>query len=106
MQRAHKIRLNPTREQQTYFRKAVGTARFVYHWGLSEVKRALDDGRAPATALELKARFNAIKPDQFPWVYAVVAIRLTWNRQSGSGAVQHAGRWSTATSTPHGIFVM
>jgi transposase len=71
MQRAHKIRLNPTPEQQAYFRKAAGTARFVYNWGLSEVKRALDDGRTPDSALDLKARFNTIKREQFPWVYAV-----------------------------------
>src|SRR5687768_10534896 len=71
MQRAHRIRLNPTPEQQAYFRKAAGTARFVYNWGLSEVKRALDGGRTPATALELKARFNALKREQFPWVYEV-----------------------------------
>jgi putative transposase len=45
MQRAHKIRLDPTPEQEVYFRKAAGTARFVYNWGLKEVKRALDDGR-------------------------------------------------------------
>jgi putative transposase len=71
MLRAHKIRLNPTPEQETYFRKAAGTARFVYNWGLKEVKCALDDGRAPATALDLKARFNALKRQQFPWVYEV-----------------------------------
>src|ERR671925_2426419 len=71
MLRAHKIRLNPTLEQQAYFRKAAGTARFVYNWGLSEVKRALDDGRTPASALDLKARFNALKREQFPWVYDV-----------------------------------
>jgi putative transposase len=71
MQRAHKIRLNPTPEQQAYFRKAVGTARFVYNWGLSQVKCALDEGRTPATALDLKARFNALKREQFPWVYQV-----------------------------------
>jgi len=71
MQRAHRIRLNPTPEQEAYFRKAAGTARFVYNWGLSEVKRALDDGRTPATALDLKARFNALKREQFPWVYEV-----------------------------------
>ncbi len=71
MQRAHRIRLNPTPEQEAYFRKAAGTARFVYNWGLSEVKRALDGGRPPATALDLKARFNALKREQFPWVYEV-----------------------------------
>ena len=29
MIKAHKIRLNPTPEQEIYFRKAAGTARFV-----------------------------------------------------------------------------
>ena len=71
MQRTHRIRLNPTPEQEAYFRKAAGTARFVYNWGLSEVKRALDAGRTPAGVLDLKARFNALKPEQFPWVYQV-----------------------------------
>src|SRR3712207_5324974 len=67
MLRAHKIRLNPTPEQQAYFRKAAGTARFVYNWGLAEVKRALDDGCIPASVLDLKAHFNALKRKQFPW---------------------------------------
>jgi putative transposase len=71
MQRAHKIRLNPTPEQEQYFRKATGTARFAYNWGLVEIKRALDEGCKPESALDLKARFNAIKREQFPWVYEV-----------------------------------
>jgi putative transposase len=68
---AHKIRLNPTLEQEQYFRKASGTARFVYNWGLKEIKLALSDNRKPESALDLKARFNAIKREQFPWVYEV-----------------------------------
>jgi putative transposase len=63
--------------QETYFRKAAGTARFVHNWGLKEVKCALDDGRAPATALDLKARFNALKRQQFPWVYEVTICLWT-----------------------------
>jgi IS605 OrfB family transposase len=71
MQRAHTIRLNPTPEQEQYFRKAAGTARFVYNWGLAEVKRALSEQRKPESVLELKARFNAIKRETFPWVVEV-----------------------------------
>ena len=37
MVKAHKIRLNPTPEQEVYFRKACGTARFVYNWLRHEV---------------------------------------------------------------------
>jgi len=36
MIKAHKIRLNLSPEQEHYFRKAAGTARFVYNWGLAE----------------------------------------------------------------------
>jgi len=71
MQCAHKIRLNPTPEQEDYFRKAAGTARFVYNWGVAEVKRALSEQRKPESVLDLKARFNAIKRETFPWVYEV-----------------------------------
>src|SRR5262245_28854453 len=71
MLRAHKIRLNPTPEQATYFRKAAGTARFVYNWGLREIRCALKEGRKLESAFELKGRFNAIKGQQFPWVYDV-----------------------------------
>ncbi len=67
---AHKIRLDPTREQEVCFRKAVGTARFVYNWGLAEWQRRYQAGEK-STALALKKTFNAIKRDQFPWVLEV-----------------------------------
>ena len=37
MIKAHKIRLHPTQEQQGYFVKAAGTARFVWNWLRHEV---------------------------------------------------------------------
>ncbi|NJL57209.1 transposase [bacterium] len=70
MIRSHRIRLNPTPEQAEYFRKAAGTRRFVYNWGLAEWKRQFEAGEKPS-ALALKKQFNAIKGEQFPWVYDV-----------------------------------
>jgi putative transposase len=72
MIKAHKIRLNPTSEQEIYFRKAAGTARFVYNWALASWKqhKAEHPGVAHG-ALALKKDFNAIKWEQFPWVYDV-----------------------------------
>lgn len=70
MIRAHKIRLNPTPEQEDYFRRCAGTARFVYNWGLAAWKEQYDNGEKPS-ALSLKKQFNAIKGEQFPWVYEV-----------------------------------
>src|SRR5262245_37538735 len=89
MQRAHKIRLNPTPEQEQYFRKASGTARFVYNWGLAEIKRAFDQGEQPGSALDLKARFNAIKHQRFPWVYEVTKCAVEGAFRNLSAAIDN-----------------
>ncbi len=65
MIQAHKIRLNPTPNQQQYFMQAAGTARYAYNWAVAQWRQA--DGQKP-NALTLKKQFNAIKPD---WAYAV-----------------------------------
>lgn len=63
---AHKIELTPTDTQDTYFRKACGTARFAYNWGLATWKEQYQDGQKPS-AFGLKKQFNAIKKQVFPW---------------------------------------
>ncbi len=70
MIKAHKIRLHPTEEQQVYFAKAAGTARFVWNWALAEWNRQYEAGEKP-TALSLKKQFNAIRREQFPWTWEV-----------------------------------
>ena len=70
MIKAHKIRLNPTPEQGHYFARAAGTARFTYNWAVAEWQRQSEAGGKPS-ALALRTQFNAIKKDQFPWVYVV-----------------------------------
>jgi len=72
MIKAHKIRLNPTPEQETYLNKACGTARFVYNWALAKWKehKAEDPDQAYGP-MALKKEFNAVKAEQFPWVYDV-----------------------------------
>src|SRR5258708_7693632 len=65
MIKAHKIRLNPSPEQYTYLMKAAGTARYAYNWAVTEWRAIA--GKKP-TALALKKRFNAEKPD---WAYEV-----------------------------------
>ena len=70
MIKAHKIRLHPTAEQQVYFAKAAGTARFVWNWTLAEWNRQYEAGEHP-TALKLKKQFNAIRREHFPWTWEV-----------------------------------
>lgn len=81
---AHKIRMHPTPEQVAYLKRAAGTRRFVYNWGLAEWNRqyaAYKEEQAtipeaerklkPPTAMDLKQQFNAIRAKEFPWTYEV-----------------------------------
>lgn len=68
VRRAHKIALDPTPEQTDRFNRAAGTARFVWNWALAEWNRLFKCGEKP-NAMDLKKRFNAVKGDEFPWVY-------------------------------------
>jgi putative transposase len=70
MLRAHKIRLYPNNKQKTYFAKACGTARFAYNWGLAEWKRLHEAGEK-ANEGEIRKALNAVKREQFPWMYEV-----------------------------------
>ena len=70
MTRGHKIRLYPNNKQATYFAKACGVARFAYNWALSEWKRRYEAGEK-ATESELRKALNAVKSEEFPWMYEV-----------------------------------
>jgi putative transposase len=67
---AHKIALDPTVEQELYFARAAGTARFAWNWGLSEWRRQYEAGEKPS-ATKLKAQWNETRRTQFPWSYDV-----------------------------------
>lgn len=67
---AHKIELKPNNKQKTYFRKAFGCARLAYNWGLAEWERQYKEGGKPS-AYALRKKFNAIKKEEFPFVYEV-----------------------------------
>jgi putative transposase len=62
------IRLNTSPDQETYFRKACGAARHAYNWALARWKEARAGGER-VTMNNLKAEYNRIKGEQFPWTY-------------------------------------
>lgn len=68
MIRGHVIRLDPTIKQANALARAAGVSRFTYNWALAEWNRQYQAGEKPS-ALKLKKQFNAIKGDEFPWVY-------------------------------------
>lgn len=70
MNRSHKIRLDPSPAQESYFRRACGCVRLAYNWGLAEWKAQHEAGFKP-TAFAIKKKFNAIKRTEFPFVAEV-----------------------------------
>jgi len=67
---AHKIRLVPTVEQEVYFARACGTARFAYNWALAQWQRLHLVGEKPREAA-LRRALNAVKHERFPWMLEV-----------------------------------
>lgn len=53
-----------------YFRKACGVARHAYNWALARWKEARAKGER-VKMKDLKAEYNQIKGEQFPWCYEV-----------------------------------
>jgi len=70
MIKAHKIRLNPAAEQQAYFYRAAGVARFAWNWALNEYKRCKSAGEK-VDWNRIKQRFRAGIDDEYPFVRAV-----------------------------------
>ena len=68
MNRSHVIRLNATPEQEVYFRKACGVKRHAFNWALARWKEARAKGER-VKMKDLKAEYNQIKGEQFPWCY-------------------------------------
>ena len=71
MIKAHKIRLNPTKEDEEYLKKAAGTKRFIYNWALDRWKWAKEQAIPEYGMLTAKKDFNAIKREEYPWVMDV-----------------------------------
>lgn len=73
---AHKIALDPSNAQATYFARACGVARFAYNWALAEWQRQYeawkaDNSRPKPSQAALRRQLNAIKREQFPWMLEV-----------------------------------
>ena len=67
---SHKIELIPNNKAKTYFKKDFGCYRLAYNWGIAKWQEYYKQG-IKKTHLDLKKEFNAIKKEQFPFVYEV-----------------------------------
>lgn len=67
---AHKIELIPNNKAKTHFKKAFGCSRLTYNWGLAKWQEYYKQG-IKVSHFDLMKEFNAIKKEQFPFVYEV-----------------------------------
>ena len=67
---AHRIRLVPSADQEHYFARACGVARFAYNWALAEWQRQYRAGEKPSE-VALRKLLNARKDTEFPWMREV-----------------------------------
>ena len=65
---SHRINLDPTAKQAEALLRACGCARFAWNWALAEWERQYKSGLRP-NGNKLRAEFNKIKREQFPWIY-------------------------------------
>jgi putative transposase len=70
MIKAHKIQLNPTPEQEVYFLRASGVARFAWNWALNRYKELKAAGQK-ANWNEIKIEFRSKIDSEFPFVREV-----------------------------------
>ncbi|AUW94971.1 hypothetical protein BXT84_14255 [Sulfobacillus thermotolerans] len=87
---AHKIALDPNNVQETYFRKAAGTARFAYNGALDQWQQQFDAWKADPTLPKpteaaLRRQLNALKRDAFPWMLEVT-------KNAPQMAIMHLGQ--------------
>ncbi len=73
---AHRIALDPTNRQRSYFARASGTARFAYNWALAEwqcqyAAHKDDPSLPPPSETGLRRQLNGLKRVAFPWMFDV-----------------------------------
>lgn len=64
VQRGYKTELQLNNAQTTACLKHAGAARYTYNWGLSQKKKAYENGEKTPNAIELHRRLNALKPTE------------------------------------------
>ena len=63
---AHRIAVDPTDKQRTYFARASGAARFAWNCALAEWQRQYAASKEDPS---LRRQLNSLQREQFPWMF-------------------------------------
>lgn len=87
MLKAFKYQLNPNDEQQTMLNKALGCARFVYNWGLSEKSKAYAKDQTNISCFDLTKQITELKKqEKYIWLSEVHSQPLQMALRNLDGA--------------------
>ena len=101
IQKAYKTKLVVNNREAGYLRGCAGLARFVYNWALAESKRVYEEtGKTPSARNVLKKQFNAIKGNEYPWVYDYPSVISESAFDDLDNAFKHFFRRVKAGETP------
>ena len=100
MQRAHKIRIYPTREQEVRLCKTAGTSRYAYNWALDQWKAmydAFDKGLSSEkpSVLKLSAKWTKERPE-----WATEVARCSQSRAIADVGAAFQNLWRGRASYP------
>lgn len=88
MHRAHRIRLNPTPEQEAYFWANAHVARFAWNWALAEYNNATARGEKPNVLALKKELTRKRKEEGFaPWLAEVQSYAYQYAFQDLGAAI-------------------
>ena len=94
MNKGHKIKLYPTKDQEEFFRKSCGVARFAFNWALNKWQEDYKTG-IKQTAYSLMKHLTSIKRTEFPWMqetgkcapqYAIHNVEYAYKKMWKQGA--------------------
>src|SRR5437588_9938443 len=71
IRRAYRYELKPNTFQSQLLFKHAGAARFTYNWGLALRIEMYEKSSASTNAIEQHKVLNALKSQEFPWMYEI-----------------------------------
>lgn len=100
MQRAHKIRIYPTREQETQLYKTAGTARYAYNWALAQWKSQYDAfdkdlSKEKPSSFKLDAKWTKERPE-----WAKEVARCSQSRAIADVGIAFQNLWKGKAAYP------
>lgn len=94
MDKAHCIKLKPTKAQDVFFRRSCGVARFSYNWALNKWTELYKSGKNTSAYSLIKLQ-NSIKKEEFPWMLNIGKCAPQYAIHNLESAFKRMWKWNS-----------